>query len=395
LNILNVTVLVDAESGGGTAERTLQLSRALVDRGHEVTVLSTSIGLNPARIEAFGGARVIGLPCLVRRFFIVWPRLLLIASCVRRADVVHLVGHWNLLNVWVYVLTRIWRRPYALCPAGELQPFGRSQTFKRLFNAVVGHRIVRAASAWIAVTPNEIPHYTAHGISPESVTVLPNGIVPSDLLRFQDSGVLEFLGVQAGAYVLYMGRLNPIKGPDLLLEAFAGLPSALSSLHLVLAGPDSGMGAALRTRAAELGLADRVHLPGYVFGADKATLYRHARLLAIPSRYDAMSIVVLEAGVVGVPVLLTDQCGFDEVSEVGAGYLVTADVAALRGGLQTMLLNVEELTKMGHRLHGLVREKYTWDRIVRFHEVLFENMQSGNRVRLRMFDPGLRNTENE
>jgi glycosyltransferase involved in cell wall biosynthesis len=380
MNVLTVTVLVDAATGGGTAERTLQLSRALVARGHQVTVLTTGIGLTSGRAEMFGGATVIGLRCLLRRFYVVFPRLGAVSRCVRNADVIHLMGHWNLLNVLVYVFARLHRKPYAICPAGELRLFGRSRWLKEAFNFAIGRRIVRQASAWIAVTPDERPQYGDYGIPEASIDVLPNGIVPGDLLTASESDVLGRVGVEPKRYILFMGRLNPIKGPDLLLEAFGGVARMQQDLHLVMAGPDGGLARELASRAAALGIGGRVHLVGFVAGDDKATLYRNALFLAIPSRHDAMSIVVLEAGVVSVPVLLTDRCGFDEVAEIGGGVVVSADRPAIQRGMETLLDRTEFLPQMGGRLNAFVMSGFTWDVAVERHERVFERLHNVRRT---------------
>jgi glycosyltransferase involved in cell wall biosynthesis len=380
MNVLTVTVLVDAATGGGTAERTLQLSRALVSRGHRVTVLTTDIGLTPGRAGMFGGATVIGLHCLLRRFYVVLPKLGVVSRCVRRADVIHLMGHWNLLNVLVYLFAKLHGKPYAICPAGELRLFGRSTWLKEAFNFVIGKRIVQQASAWIAVTPDERPQYCEYGIPESSVDVLPNGIVSDDLLDGHESNALSRVGVEPRRYVLFMGRLNPIKGPDLLLEAFAGVARARPDLHLVMAGPDGGLAGELASRSLALGLGNRVHMVGFVAGDDKTTLYKNALFLTIPSRHEAMSIVVLEAGVVSVPVLLTDRCGFDDVAEIGGGVVVPADPSAIQRGMEVLLADTESLPQMGARLNAFVMSGFTWDIAVARHERVFERICSARQV---------------
>lgn len=371
MKILNVTVLLDAASGGGTAERTFQLSRSLVAKGHDVTVLTTDIGLTEERIASLTGVTVVGLPCLLKRFFVVLPRLFLISALVKRADAIHLMGHWNLLNVIVFMAATLWGKPYAVCPAGELRVFGRSSLLKRLFNRLVGYRIIRGASAWIAITADENVQYEQYGVPPEKVSVIPNGIVAKDLLVEESTDILGRVGVTPKNYILFMGRLNPIKGPDLLLGAFARAALRYPELKLVFAGPDGGLLEALKIKVGASGLAGRVIFAGYVAGGDKATLYRQARLLVIPSRHEAMSIVVLEAGVVSVPVLLTDQCGFDDVQRTGGGMVVEASMDPIEHGLIQLMDSPELLPEMGERLHRMVMGKYTWEIAVQRHEQLF------------------------
>ena len=78
---------------------------------------------------------------------------------------------------------------------------------------------------------------------------------------------------------------------------------------------------------------NRVHFTGHIGGTEKSEAYRAADFLVIPSRQEAMSIVVLEAGITGTPVLITDQCGFDDVAAVAGGIVVAASVEGLQEGI--------------------------------------------------------------
>jgi len=102
-----------------------------------------------------------------------------------------------------------------------------------------------------------------------------------------------------------------------------------------------------------------VHFAGYLGGEGKSRAYRAASLLAIPSRQEAMSIVVLEAGIMGTPVLLTDQYGLDEVERLGGGKVVNATVEGVQNGLLEILKNPEKLTIMGGNLKNYVANNYT------------------------------------
>jgi glycosyltransferase involved in cell wall biosynthesis len=121
------------------------------------------------------------------------------------------------------------------------------------------------------------------------------------------------------------------------------------------------MEAALRESAQQSGLEDRVHFVGYVGGREKVAAYRAATLLAIPSRMEAMSIVVLEGGAAGTPVLITDQCGFDILEQIGGGKVVAANADAIANGLAAMLSQPEKLACAGRKLQELVQKDFTWD----------------------------------
>lgn len=371
MKVLNVNVLLDPVYGGGTAERTYQMSKAFVRVGTECAILTTDIGLRDERINSLAGVEVVGLSCIFKRFYVVrfsWAKL---KALVFSADVIHMMGHWSMLNVLVYFLARLTDTPYVICPAGELSLFGRSRWIKKLFNAVIGNQVVRNAAGYVAVTPDEIPSFECYGVKPEKITVIPNGINEADFLTAGTPTFTTKFGIGGQPFILFMGRLNPIKGPDLLLEAFCAIAKRYPEYHLVFSGPDGGMLVMLQHTAQDKGFSSRVHFVGYVGGQDKANAYKEAKFLVIPSRQEAMSIVVLEAGVIGTPVLLTDQCGFDEVGDVGGGLVVQATVSSLEQGLAAMLDKSESLEQMGAQLQQFVREYYTWELIGKRYLDLF------------------------
>jgi len=108
-------------------------------------------------------------------------------------------------------------------------------------------------------------------------------------------------------------------------------------------------------------LFSRVHFIGYLGGADKAWAYHAAELLVIPSRHEAMSIVALEAGITGTPVLLTDECGFDQIAEVNGGMVVAPSESGICQGLMMMLGDNTKLPIMGANLQKFIHANYTWN----------------------------------
>jgi glycosyltransferase involved in cell wall biosynthesis len=87
-----------------------------------------------------------------------------------------------------------------------------------------------------------------------------------------------------------------------------------------------------------------------------------------------MSIVVLEAGVAGTPVLITDQCGFDEVARIGGGHVVPATIDGLQAGLLSLLKDSTKLNSMGEKLRQFVRANYGWDRLVDQYLELYDKL---------------------
>lgn len=364
MHVLNINSYLDAENGGGTAERTFQMSRFLARAGVQCTVLTTDTGLGAAREAAIAPAELFALPLLWKRFYVPKWRWRKIKELVGRADIIHLMGHWSVLNALVYIAARQLNKPYVVCPAGALPIFGRSSWLKRLFNALVGKAIIRNASAWIAVTAGEFPQFAAYGISASRITVIPNGVADDDFPAVDAAAFRRDRNLPDRRMILFMGRLNLIKGPDLLLEAFASVKDQIPDYDLVFAGPDEGMQTGLLEFAEKNNLIDRIHFLGYVSGIDKVAAYRLAELLVVPSRQEAMSIVALEAGMCGIPVLLTDQCGFSEVASIHAALEAPASAAGIAKNLVMLLTAKDLLDGLGNIFRDFVSQKYAWRSVV-------------------------------
>lgn len=365
MRVLNVNSSLDLRIGAGTAERTFQMSRFLArQEGVQCTVLTLDSELDAKRVVALGAATVVALPCLWRRFYVPRFRWGTILRLVREADIVHLMGHWSVLNVMAYAAARLTGKPYVVCPAGCLPMFGRSRWLKQFYNWTIGNAIIRNASAWIAVTVGELPDFERYGVPADRVTVIPNGVCEEDFPVTDLNGFRVRYGLSDAPMILFMGRLNPIKGPDLLLQAFIQVCKQLPEYQLVFAGPDGGMLAELRAMAAQHGVGERVRFIGYVAGEDKAGAYRYASLLVVSSRLEAQSIVALEAGICGTPVLLTNQCGFGEIRAIDSRLEVPATVSGIADGLISLLSAADTLKHIAPNWQAFVKQRYAWDAII-------------------------------
>ncbi|QDL55226.1 glycosyltransferase [Rhodoferax aquaticus] len=373
MKILNVSNTIDPVTGGGEAERSFQMSKALAQSGADCRILTIDTGLDAERKSFLGEGRVIALPCLVRRFYVPKFSFRQINDLVAEADVIHLMGHWTVLNALVYLAVRKQKKPYVVCPAGALDIFGRSKLFKKIYNTVVGGKIIRDASMCIAVTPDELSSFRAYGVEQDRVHVIPNGIAESDFLAEDDAGFRAKFGL-GKAFILFVGRLNLIKGPDMLLQAFCTIKDKFPAIDLVFVGPDGGMLAELKALVKAENVADRVHFLGYLGGADKSHAYHAATFLAIPSRHEAMSIVVLEAGVAGTPVLLTNQCGFNQIADNGAGWVVPATIEGISTGLHKVLSDTGKIEVAAGTIHKYVMGEYSWVVVIRRYWELYFNL---------------------
>jgi glycosyltransferase involved in cell wall biosynthesis len=171
-----------------------------------------------------------------------------------------------------------------------------------------------------------------------------------------------------------VGRLNLIKGPDLLLEAFFKITKDYSNYLLVFAGNDDGLEPELKGLVKQYGLEKKVKFIGFVHDKLKSGLYHAADLLVIPSRFEAMSIVVLESAVTGTPVLMTNTCGLNEMTGEHGAHSVSPDIASLEEGLRTLLSESEELVLRGKNMKLYVENSFAWGSVIKKYIKMYENI---------------------
>nr|CAD6436851.1 glycoside hydrolase [Rhizobium sp. Q54] len=359
MKILLITVSLSSTTGGGTAERTRWLARHLVLQGHTCAVATIEDGDIAQDLRSIG-IEVYATRAVKLRFKVPMINFSRLSALVVGADVIHILGYWNLLSIATAGLAVHHRKPYVFCAAGEFVGLEAPRPVSLLFHSLLGKRMLRHASLFIAITELERTQImTRFKVGSDQVVVVPNGVeLPPE--NWGGSG-----RPLADPYILFVGRLTEVKGPDLLLEAYATVASDFPDVKLMLAGPDFGLKKALQEATSYHRLADRVVFPGHLDEAKRAMAYRHALFLVVPSRSEAMSLVAVEAGAAGSPVLLTDRCGFDDVEAVGGGMVVPVTVEGLADGLRAMLERRDLLPQHGQALKVYVERVFAWPGIVR------------------------------
>jgi len=196
------------------------------------------------------------------------------------------------------------------------------------------------------------------GLAPTAGSVVPNGVepLPEDSTRRND-----------GALVVAVGRLVEVKGFDLLMKAFAraDLPG---DTRLVIGG-DGPCFAELERLSRKLGIDDRLDLPGRLSAESVRQLMASARVVVVPSRFEAFGITALEAWRSGAPVIATTRGGLREfISDGDDGMLIdpekTDDLAV---ALAVLVNDPRRARKMGEAGKRRVRE-FTWAAVVDGYE---------------------------
>ena len=288
-------------------------------------------------------------------------------SCaISESDVVHLHGLWMWVQ-WAAAQEAVRSaRPFLVTPFGMLEPWlwsGQSpanQLKKQVYWRIFASPAFRAAGAIHALTAHEADGLTSF-FPGQRIEILPFGI---DLAEADQAlNTLAENGAPDQPYFLYMGRLHPKKGIDLLLQAFARLPER--GFRLKIAGPVQpgceGYAARLQALASQPDLAGRVDFTGPVYGAEKWRLLRQAWAFCLPSYSEAIALVNLEAGAAGTPVITTYETGVVADWERQGGLLVHPETGALLSALsQATCWTGSERQGRGAALRRLIETHYNW-----------------------------------
>lgn len=373
-----------AQERGGPAEACVQMARGLAELGHEVRVLATNRGVasgeSPWWTDQLDGARLdIQLyPIHFPQFFAAsFPLAAAIKESVPNADVVHLHSLYLFHDMVTGRCCERYGVPYIVRPHGTLDPFIRSRkrVRKQIAGALFQTRVLRKAAAIHYTTEEEMRLARPHAHNDNGL-VVPIGLdLDAYAPRPPDAFRARWREVGNRRLVLFLGRLHPKKGLDILAEAFGSLAQARDDLHLVIAGPDDGARGATEDRLAELGARDRVTFTGMLRGEDKLAALSAADVFVLPSRSENFGIAVVEAMACGVPVVVSDQVNiWRELTVAGAGVAVPCDPRALADGLAALIDDPSRRAEMGRRGARFARERYDRRRVARELEAAYKTV---------------------
>jgi len=373
---------------GGVARSTYELSRQLVERGHDLTVYSTNwayferdlptnrpINLESMRVYYFDNLRQYSPVDMLPP--IPWYAPVVARREVKDFDIIHMNEYRSLLTVSVYRYAKKYGTPYVLQARGSLPKIMQVQRLKSLFDLAWGNDVLRSASRVIALNRREVDQYRLMGVEEEKIETIPNGV---DLSLFEDlppGGTFrKMYGIgEDEEIILFLGRINPIKGADLLVDAFAEVLSEWRTVRLVIVGPDGGQLPALKRQIHALGIDKKVLITGPLFeNPAKIAAYLDADIYVLPSMYETFPNSVLEANACATPAIITDRCGSAEIFNGKSGYVVGYDRAELRDAMLDLLRNPDLRRSFGRAGREMVFAEFGWDRIVAKVERLYETI---------------------
>ena len=261
---------------------------------------------------------------------------------LREFDVVHVHSWQQFPDVLVHHFATKYGVPYVLQVHGSLPRIMVKQRLKWIYDVFLGYKLLKDASKVIALSQTEAEQYKTFGVPAEKIAIVPNGI---DLTEYSDlpskGSFKKKFGLDKNEkIVLYLARIHPIKGLDILVKAFASVLKEQKNLKLVIVGPDEGFLDKIKTLIQELGITANVIIVGPLYGKNKLKAFVDAEVYVLPSRYDAFPMSLLEAIACKTPIITTTKCEISSYLE-SCGVIVEPAPNSIAEGLRKILLHPE------------------------------------------------------
>jgi poly(glycerol-phosphate) alpha-glucosyltransferase len=280
-------------------------------------------------------------------------------------DILHLHGLWQYPQLLAYK----WKnknpeRKLIVTTHGmlDMNLLKMRSTLKRMIGMTLfPKKVFNNVDCYHALNLAELDALRKYGIK-SPIAVIPNGVtIPEN-----NTGITPTDGKK---HLLYLGRIHPKKGLDLLLKAIYELmiedKELLNDWILDIVGwGQVGFDERMKKLTFSLGLSDYVHFHDALFGDEKVKMYRMCNGYILPSLSEGLPMTVLEAWSYKKSVIMTEECNLFEGFEFNAAIKIHANVASIKNGLRLFFkLKEKERIQLGINGYNLVLRKFTWDRV--------------------------------
>lgn len=358
---------------GGPSQMVLGLSQGLAAHNVEVTILTTNsngdFGQPPLDVPLNhpiqqNGYQIRYFRCFpFRRYKFSSDLLHWLWQNAHRFDLAHIHALFSPISTAAATIARMQHLPYILRPLGTLDPadLQKKKHLKQLYAALFERPNICGAAALHFTSDQEAKVSQRFGAVSNDI-VIPLGVNTAFLPSASST-----LPSSHPPTLLFMSRIDPKKGLDLLLPALQQLQAEGLQFRFILAGAnpqDPSYEAQIHQQIKSSSLAECTTIAGFVTGGIKAALLRSADVFVLPSYYENFGIAVAEAMAHSIPVVISDQVHiWQDIEQAEAGWVCRCEVSSLTAHLRSALQDSNERIRRGANAHAHANQHYSWDAI--------------------------------
>ena len=376
MRILNVVgAFPPAFAEGGPGVMTYNVSHSLIELGHQVNVITTNKCGNDHLDVPLDDTKWKGVPvryCNWKPSYLPYhsPELTIqVRKRLPKTDLLLLSSSWTSYGVSTGVECRRAGVPYILYAHGSYDPIRLRIGWikKKIWWNLFDRKLYDRAAAIIALTETEAKQIRDMGVQ-TPIECIPIGVDEEQLsVRFSREELnSQYPLLNERPFVLFLGRLHPIKGVDILVKSFKEVIESVPEAVLVIAGPsEQSYENEIQALIKSLKLQESVLLTGGVFGQVKATFLKEATVYCLTSKGEGLPASALEAMYSGTPVVLSKACNLPGVREVEAGFVTDLNIDDIVTSIVSLLKNSELQRKMGVNGQLFIEKNYAWAKVAK------------------------------
>jgi glycosyltransferase involved in cell wall biosynthesis len=285
-------------------------------------------------------------------------------------DLIHNNSLWMMPNIYPGQVAKRYNIPYVVTPRGTLSAWAMKSgtSVKRIIWPLLQRPALAATTCFHATAMSEYEDIRRMGFH-QPVAIIPNGI---DILDLHPS--IE----KNDRTLLFLGRIHPVKGLDMLLPAWQAVQERFAEWKLRIVGPDNGgYLARMKETAADLAL-ERIEFTGPLFGPEKWQAYRDADLFVLPTYSENFGMAVAEALAAGTPAIVSKGAPWSDLNTRQAGWWIDIGVDPLVACLEQALAESSgDLSARGLRGREWMKAEYSWQHIGRKMAATYEWILNG------------------
>ncbi len=275
--------------------------------------------------------------------------------------IIHNHGMWQLNSIYPSRVAKANGIPFVSSPRGALSQWAMNHgsRWKRVFWQLLQRSALQSSSCFHATAESELADIRRLGFK-QPVSTIPNGI---------DIPEIQTVPKCSPRTLLFLGRIHPVKGLDMLLPAWKAVEDRFPEWQLKIVGSDVGYGGpvgysqAMKNLSASLRIK-RIAFLGEVLGNEKQRLLQQAELFVLPSYSENFGISVAESLAAGTPAIVTKGAPWQNLNLFNAGWHVNTDTDSLVAAFQIALSQTPRtLTEMGDNGRNMMVRFNSWERI--------------------------------
>jgi glycosyltransferase involved in cell wall biosynthesis len=274
------------------------------------------------------------------------------------------------MHIWTVLWARIYKIPYVISPQGTLTIFQNDhRKFRKIiFNKLFNKFIYQRASKFIVSSNQEMKSCLNIGIPYENIEIIPNGIdtkAISKLNKFKFSKPI--LKINKKFHILlFMARIHPKKGLNLLIKSIKILKKKNLGIFLIIAGPivDIQYWNSIIKEVKISNLQNSIKYIGQILDEKKHEVLSLCDIYILPSYQEGLPISALEAGFFGLPLLLSKNCGINDIEKEKAGMYIDLNPNDIADKIYSMVNQKKFKKTFGYNAKKLIKNNYTIDKTI-------------------------------